>query len=174
MKMVEAFPSLSLVTQNALTEYCDRNGIPVEERPSVDELGDYIYQVDNDKRMTVAYKKILNALQALEYIPEFEEDKKRRELFEKNSDVSSEILKIFENAELPFILIDKVANELGGMTSRTIEGAGTAGFNKAMNVLTEIAREKFGGALTMAHVRDYVQALFDKAEANHKAKHETA
>lgn len=174
MKMVETFPDAKLVTANALTEYCDRNGIPVEDRPDVEQLGDYIYQVDNDRRMVTLYKKVLNALQELEYIPEFEEDKKRRELAQKNDDVSIVILNLFEEAGLPFILIDKIANELGGMTGRTIESAGTRGFNKAMNVLTEIARKHFGGEVNMLHVRDYVQNLYDEAEAKTKAKHETA
>lgn len=160
-KAVEAFPTKEMATKEALTEFYNRNGVAEEDRV-YEGFEDFIYQVENDNKMVVLYKDVLKALQELEYIPEFEGEAERNALFKKNQMVSTEIVKLFENAGLPFLLVNKVANELGGMTGRTIESAGDTAFGRSMDVLKHIAEKHFGGEFNLSHVRDYIAEIYEK------------
>lgn len=164
-RAVEAFPTKELATKEALTEFYNRNGVKEEDRV-YEGFEDFIYQVENDNKMVVLYKDVLKALQGLEYIPEFADKKTRDDLFKKNQMVSTDIVKLFENAGLSFLLVNKVANELGGMTGRTIESAGDTAFGRSMDVLKHIAEKHFGGEFNLAHVRDYIAQVYE----NHHKK----
>lgn len=150
-------------TDDSIREYCNLNKL--EYIPTAGELEDLEYQVEHDAKMVTLYKAILAELQNMEYMPELASGKERKRIAQTNENVRIEITKLFENAGVTFRMIDKVANELGGMTGKTIEQAGTTAFNKAMEVLHSIAKERFGGEFTMAHARDYALELYEKHHA---------
>lgn len=156
-------------TDDSIREYCNLNKL--EYVPTVGELEDLEYQVAHDEKMIELFKAILAEVQNLVYIPELTSKKERKGLIKQNDDVRINITKLFEDAGVSFRMIDKVANELGGMLGKTVESAGTTAFNKAMDVLHDIAKEKFGGEFTMAHARDYA---IEKYENHAKSKEDSA
>lgn len=150
-----------------IVEFCNLNKL--EYIPSADDLGDLIYQQEHDEKMVVLFKAILAELQNLAYIPELAGKKERKALVDANDEVRVRITKLFEDHGVAFKMVDKVANELGGMVGRIIESAGTTAFNKTMDVLMHIAREKFNAKeLTLTHVRDYAVEVFEKHHAEKK------
>lgn len=149
-------------TDDAIIEFCNLNKI--EYIPTVGELEDLEYQVAHDEKMLGLFKSILAELQNLEYLPELTSGKERKKIVEHNDGVRVAITQIFENSGVTFRMIDKTANELGGMIGRVVELAGNTAFNKAMEVLHDIAKEKFGGEFNMAHARDYALEKYKKYE----------
>lgn len=153
-------------TQNAIIEFCNLNKL--EYIPTMDDLQDLEFQVEHDEKMQSIFKQILAELQKMEYVPMLISKNEKKKLVEANDEVRVNITKLFENAGVSFKMIDKVANELGGMIARTVEQAGTTAFNKAMEVLMHIARKQFGGDYNMSHARDYALEVFEKHHAEKK------
>ena len=153
-------------TDTIIIEYCNLNKI--DYIPTVGELEDLEYQVNHDEKMVTLYKRILAELQNLAYVPELSSNSERKSYNKANEDVRVKITMLFEEAGITFNMINKVATELGGMTGRAIEDAGTTAFNKAMEVLHHLAKEKFGGEFTMTHARDYAMEVFEKHHAEKK------
>lgn len=166
-KIVEHFKGKPR-TQNAIIEYCNLNKF--EYIPTVEDLEDLEFQVEHDEKMVSMFKQILAELQKMEYVPMLLSKGEKKKLVDANDEVRVNITKIFENNGVSFKMIDKVANELGGMIAKTVESAGTTAFNKAMDVLMHIARAHFGGDFTMKHARDYAIEVFEKHHAEKQEK----
>lgn len=147
-------------TQDAIVEFCNLNKI--ELIPTVEQLEDYEYQWKHDIIVKALFKEILAELQNLEYIPEFGSKSERQKIRERNDNIRVNIVRLFENRSVEYKLVTTIANELGGMTKSIIEQAGQTAFNKAMEVIMHITKEKFGSDLNLKHVRDYTIEIMEK------------
>ena len=150
-------------TDDSIREYCNLNKLSYV--PTVGELADLEYQVDHDDKMSSIFKDILAELQKLEYMPELATKKERKRIANNNDEVRIAITKLFENAGISFRMVDKVANELGGVIGKIVETAGATGFNKGMEVLMHMAHARFGGEFTLKHARDYAVEVFENAKS---------
>ena len=155
-------------TDESIAEYCHLNKLSYI--PTVGELEDLEYQVEHDTKMVVIFKGILAELQKLEYMPELSSRNERKRIAKNNDDVRIAITKLFEDGAISFRMVDKVANELGGIIGKIVETAGTTGFNKGMDVLMHLARKEFGGDFNLMHARDYTVKVF---EENAKSKEDS-
>lgn len=126
------------------------------------ELDDYTAQLEHDEVVSSLFPKILSELQKLRYEPEFAPEAERKAAREANDEVRVSITKLFEQHALSYRLVDGVANELGQMVGQTIAMAGTTAFNKALDVLLHLARERFGADFNMKHAADYVVEVMEK------------
>ena len=150
-------------TQDSIVEYCNLNKMSFI--PTVGELEDLEYQVEHDTKMLSVFKSILAELQKLEYMPELGSNKERKRIADNNDAVRVAIVKLFEDASVSFHMVDKVAKELGGVIGRIVETAGTTGFNKGMEVLMHIAKERFGADFNLKHARDYAEQVINHAKS---------
>lgn len=147
------------VTQNALTEWCNRNKI---EPIVAGDLEDYTYQVEHDEKVEKLYPLILSEVQKLRYAPEFAPEKLRKEIKTGNDEVRVNITKLFEQHAISYRTVDTLGQELGREVGQTIASAGQTAFNKALEVLLLIARDKFGGEFNMKHAADYAEEHYAK------------
>lgn len=155
-------------TDESIAEYCHLNKLSYI--PTVGELEDLEYQVEHDTKMVVIFRGILAELQKLEYMPELSSKNERKRIAKNNDDVRIAITKLFEDGAISFRMVDKVANELGGIIGKIVETAGTTGFNKGMDVLMHLARKEFGDDFNLMHARDYAVKVF---EENAKSKEDS-
>lgn len=149
------------VAQEVIDAYCQRLGF---EALMVSDLKDYTYQVESDEMVAVLFPKILVEVQKIAYIPEFADEKVRKQIRETNDEVRVNITKLMESHAIPYRIVSTLGAELGNIVGQSIEMAGTTAFNKALDVMLHIAREKFGGEFNMKHAADYAQDVFDKAK----------
>ena len=154
-------------TDDSIAEYCNLNKLSYI--PTVGDLEDLEYQVEHDEKMVSIFKGILAELQKLEYMPELSSKNERKRIAKNNDDVRVSITKLFEDGAISFRMVDKVANELGGIIGKIVETAGTTGFNKGMEVLTHMAKERFGGEFNLQHARDYMLDLYAKKKEDSPA-----
>lgn len=149
------------ITQNALTEYCNINKF---DNMVVGEYKDYLYQVEHDEKVMALYPLILAEIQKLGYTPEFATEKEREAVRKGNDEVRVNITKLFEDHAILYRTVDTLGQELGAIIGGTVSSAGQTAFNKALEVLMHLAREKFGGEFNMSHARDYAIEVFAKKE----------
>ncbi len=165
-QIVERFIEAPL-TQTVLDEFCKLNGF---EPTVVGEVQDYIVQVKHDATVALLFKEMLAELQNLQYTPEYDTAAHRKQINEQNNEVRVNLVKLMEKHALEYRFVSTVADELGGFIGGVVKLAGQTAFNKALEVMTELARERFGALLNMKHVADYAQSLFEKAEQSEKNK----
>lgn len=147
------------VNDNLLTSYCQRKGIqPI----TAGEFSDYVVQVEHDEVVGKLFPLILAEVQKLHYIPEFASQAERKKKREENDAVRVEIAKLMENDGIKYMLVDTLGQELGRMVGQTIEQGGRTIFNKATEVLLNVARERFGGEFTTKHAAEYAENLYAK------------
>lgn len=163
-KIVDHFKGKAL-TQNTIVEFCNRNKI---EPITVGELSDYTYQVEHDEKVGVMFPLILKELCNLQYQPEFADQKVRKDIKEKNDEVRVNITKLMEQHAIPYRLVNSLGEELGNFVGGKIATAGQTAFNKALEVMLLLAKDKFGEEFNMKHVADYAQKIYDDAEKGKK------
>lgn len=149
------------VTQNVLIEYCNLNKF---EEITLGDYKDYLYQVEHDEKVMTLYPLILAELQKLAYTPEFASEKERKAVTEGNDAVRVNITKLFEDNAVLYRTVDTLGQELGAIIGRTVAAAGQTAFNKALEVLMHMAREKFGSEFNMKHAADYAVEVFAKKD----------
>lgn len=154
------------INQNVLTEYCNLNKF---EPLTVGEYKDYLYQVEHDEKVMALYPLILAEIQKLRYTPEFATEKERKAVKEGNDEVRVNITKLFEQHAILYRTVDTLGQELGAIIGGTVASAGQTAFNKALEVLMHLARERFGGEFNMKHAADYAIEVFSKKEKEDKA-----
>lgn len=174
VKIIADFPSLEGVTINTLQEYYDRNGIKVEDRPTLDDLKDYRVQVDADEKTVRLYARIIAEMGKLQHTPLFTTTKKQGEIFESNNEISKSIVMFCEEEAIPIHLISIIKRDLTSLLTRTIEQAETIASNKTIDVFRHLAFTHFGEEANMGNIANYAVEVFTKAEADNKAKNETA
>ena len=145
-KIVDHFKGKA-ITQNVIVEFCNRNKI---EPITVGELSDY--------------KELCN----LQYQPEFADQKIRKDIKEKNDEVRVNITKLMEEHAIPYRLVNSLGEELGNFVGGKIATAGQTAFNKALEVMLLLAKDKFGEEFNMKHVADYAQKIYDEAGKREK------
>lgn len=148
------------VTQKVIEEFCNRSKItPITEG----ELKDYIYQVEHDEKVSTLFPLILAELQKLKYKPEFASEADRKKIDEENDEVRVNITKLYEEYAIEYRLVNTVGEELGNFVGGKIALAGQTAFNKALDVMLHIAKEKFGGEFNMKHAAEYAKEVYEKA-----------
>lgn len=152
------------VTQNVLQEYCNLNKI--EPAILLGDYQDFLYQVEHDEKVLKLYPLILAELQKLRYAPEFSTEKERKEIREGNDEVRVNIVKLFEENAIAYRTVDTLGQELGRDIGQTVISAGQTAFNKALEVLLLIAREKFEGEFNMKHAADFAKEYIEKKKEN--------
>lgn len=153
------------VAQEVLSQYCERMHF---EPIVVGDLADYTYQVEHDERVNELFPKILAELQRIKYVPEFADEKVRKAIREENDLVRVSVTQLMEEHAIPYRIVNTLGSELGNIVGQTIEMAGTTAFNKALDVMLHIAREKFGGEFNMKHAADYAKEIYDAAAKEKK------
>ncbi len=153
------------VTQNVIDEFCKRSKItPI----TVGELKDYIYQVEHDEKVSTMFPLIVAELQKLKYKPEFASEAERKKIDEENDEVRVNITKLYETNAIEYRLVNTLGEELGNFVGGKIALAGQTAFNKALDVMLHITKEKFGGEYNMKHAADYAEEVYKKAEKDGK------
>lgn len=148
------------ISQNVIEEFCNLHKI---EPVTVGELSDYIYQVEHDEKVGTLFPLILKELCNLRYQPEFADQKVRKEINERNDEVRVNITKLLEEHAIPYRLVNSLGEELGNFVGGKIASAGQTAFNKALEVMLLLAKDKFGEEFNMKHVADYAQKIYDEA-----------
>jgi len=149
------------INQNVIEEFCNRNKI---EPVTLGDYKDFLYQVEHDEKVSVLFPLILAELQKLQYQPEFADQKVRKEIAEKNDEVRVNITKLMEEHAIPYRLVNVIGEELGNLVGGKIASAGTTAFNKALEVMLLMAKERFGDEFNMKHVAEYAKEKFAKKD----------
>lgn len=152
-KCIDEFRNVA-VTDDLLKAFCERHHFDLL---TLQDFIDYKYQVEHDEKVQVLFPLILAAVQKIAYIPEFASDKDRKDALQANDEVRVSITKLLEEHAFPYHLVQTSTEELGNMIGRTVSSAGQTAFNRAIQVLNLLAKEKFGGAFNMKNVADYLQ-----------------
>ena len=147
------------INQNVLLEFCNLNKI---EPIVLGDYQDFLYQIEHDEKVMSLYPLILAELQKLRYAPEFSTEKERKEIHKGNDDVRISITKLFEQNAIAYRTVDTLGQELGREIGQTVASAGTTAFNKALEVLLLIAKDKFGGEFNMKHAADFAEEHYAK------------
>jgi len=153
------------INQNVLTEFCNLNKV---EPIVIGDYEDYLYQTEHDERVIKLYPLILAECQKLRYTPEFAPEKERKEIAKGNDEVRVNITKLFEDHAISYRTVDTLGQELGREIGQTIASAGQTAFNKALEVLLLIAKDKFGGEFNMLHAKQYAEERYAKKAIDKK------
>ena len=155
------------VTVNAMKEFCDRNKI--SEVVSLGELQDHIAQVEHDAKLALMVPEILAELQKFIITPEFALVSDREAIMKTNNEIRINIAKLFERYEIDYGQVDTLGQNVGSMIGSFVSEAGTTIFNKGLEVLMHLAKEKFGGNFNAKHASDYAEDVIKKQlEKNEK------
>lgn len=155
----------SPLTQDVLNEYCNLHKI---EPVMVGDFSDYKYQVEHDERMSKMYPLVLAEISKIRWIPEFAPVSVRKAAKEGNDMVRINIVKLFEEHEIPYRLVDTLGQEMGREVGQTITMAGTTAFNKALEVMLLVAQKEFGGEFNMKHAADYAIKVVEERKGKQK------
>lgn len=159
-QVVEHFRTVGLpVTQDLLTEYCNRNKFPVL---TLGQYLDWAYQYEYDERFTRVFPLVLAELQNLRAQPELASAADREETKKANEAVEVAIAKVLENSDVAFRTLGMSEVTLMMRNSaQIIAGALEAAENRANTSASEaidrIAKEKLGGKLTLKSLIAYLR-----------------
>ena len=169
-KIVAHFRGIKMpITNEVITEWCNKNGI--KEPISKGQLSDYIYQMENDEKMSKMLPVILQLfLDHMTYVGEFASEKEEAARREKMVDLKIKLVQLLEENDVPYHWAQKLYEEFGSQIKQTLDSAGTVATNKATEVMLHIAREKFDGEINMGHVAQYAREVFEKAADKKKEK----
>lgn len=156
------------VSNELLEKFCQSNKI--EPMILKGELSDYTAQMEHDEMIQRLLPKLLATLQKYQYVPEYAPEAERKALNKANNDLRIELAELIEEQAIPYRFVSIIGDELGNDIGQMIKSAGTTIFNKTLEVMIHIAREKFGEEFNTKHSRDYAQKIYD--DADNKAKEE--
>lgn len=142
------------VNQNALNEFCDRNGI---DKFDLGSLEDYTEQVNHDNKISALLSAITPLLQRLKYIPEFAPAKERKDAIQSNNDVEDEIAELIESHGVKYKFLTGANSDISNLLRGTMENAGNMIFNKLSAVIMNVTHDRFGEDLNTMHIRKYIE-----------------
>ncbi|MBW8034709.1 MAG: hypothetical protein FVQ79_03400 [Planctomycetes bacterium] len=152
-----------------LEKYCKQMRF---EFVTPNELEDYTVQVEHDEKVFSLFPLLIKEAQKLSYVPEFADEDTRKKLLEQNEEVRIAMAKLFEFHKITYRLVTTLGVELASIVGGAIEAGGTTVFNKALDVLLHVARDKFGGEFNTGHAAKYaeevIQAAVDKNKNGEK------
>lgn len=162
-RVYESLEGMEKPPQKLLNEVSARKKVkpPVE----AGEYADFRYQAITDAKMCALMPEILEAMTKVKFVSLLLSDSDRKKLQEANDAIRVEVAKLIEKHEIPYILLDNVAKEIGGGLQQVVAGAVQTLNNRTGDCFMHLARREFGADdVHMGHVAKYIEKVYADAK----------